>query len=320
MMGIHVGHRPVWLVRAAHCVGTPPATPETQRPNKTVVVKRSAALSVEGLRFAKRLGRFCAERCAEYARGNADLYSESSPHPTSQPPSRVGSLSIDNSINSLDIPLPSVTLPPSVASAHHRRSSSGDHDTLAPQLALAGLAEELDAAVADGRLAEDAWNPAFQCAVFTSTLPRAMQTASLVQTAAGRPHATPALNPVDRGTAYGLTEDQFERQHPDEFERWRSNMRHTRFPGGESYADLLQRIEPFLIELEQQTSPVLVVSHLSVLQMLSAYFTGLPLEEALNTSIPHHSILQIEPSAKADMWVQSLVPLTLADDEPDFDP
>jgi len=77
----------------------------------------------------------------------------------------------------------------------------------------------------------------------------------------------------------------------------------------QSYADLLTRLEPFLIELEQQTCPVLVVSHLSTLQVLSSYFTGAPLEEALNLSIPHHCVLQLTPQAQQMMWESALVPL-----------
>ena len=133
-------------------------------------------------------------------------------------------------------------------------------------------------------------------------------------------HAASALNPVDRGTAYGLTEDQFASQFPEDVARWRADMRHTRFPGGESYADLLQRIEPFLIELEQQTSPVLVVSHLSVLQSLASYFTGQTLEEALTMSIPHHSVLQLTPASQRMMWDQQLIPLNGGElDDDDFD-
>ena len=56
---------------------------------------------------------------------------------------------------------------------------------------------------------------------------------------------------------------------PDEYARWRRDIRHQRFLGGESYHDLIQRLEPVLMELEQQTQPVLVVSHLSTLQVSS---------------------------------------------------
>ena len=64
------------------------------------------------------------------------------------------------------------------------------------------------------------------------------------------------------------------------------------------WQDLIQRVESVLIDIEQQTSPVLVVSHLSTLQLLRAYFAGTcrgtptTLEKALRYSIPHHTVLQ----------------------------
>ena len=112
-----------------------------------------------------------------------------------------------------------------------------------------------------------------------------------------------------------MTEDQFAEQQPEAFARWSGDPRHTRFPGGESYADLISRIEPLLIELEQQTSPVLVVSHLSTLQLLASYFTGASLTEALTTSIPHHTVLQLRPASQRMMWEQELIPLNCDADE-----
>ena len=88
-------------------------------------------------------------------------------------------------------------------------------------------------------------------------------------------------------------------------------MRHTRYPGGESYHDLVTRLEPTLIEIEQQTSPVLIVSHLSTLQVLYSYFTGTSLADALNVSIPNHTVLQITPSTS--MWKEEFIPLTSDD-------
>uniref|UniRef100_A0A7S2DLS0 Uncharacterized protein n=1 Tax=Haptolina brevifila TaxID=156173 RepID=A0A7S2DLS0_9EUKA len=147
------------------------------------------------------------------------------------------------------------------------------------------------------------------CAIFTSTLPRAIQTAAFVPRSR-RPLASSALNPLDRGTAYGLTEEQFRSRMADDYQCWRNDVRHTRFPGGESYQDLQVRLEPLLIELEQQTDPVLVVAHLSTLQVLAAYFTGSSLDEALDTSIPHHTVLELKPATRSMMWEQELIPLT----------
>ena len=42
--------------------------------------------------------------------------------------------------------------------------------------------------------------------------------------------------------------------------------------------------------------------HLSVLQALASYFTGDSLGEALNSSIPHHTVLQLTPSPHTMMW------------------
>jgi len=66
---------------------------------------------------------------------------------------------------------------------------------------------------------------------------------------------------------YGLTEADFKHQMPRDHARWRSDVRRVRYPGGESFNDLILRVEGVLIDIEQQTSPVLVVSHLSTLQV-----------------------------------------------------
>jgi broad specificity phosphatase PhoE len=188
------------------------------------------------------------------------------------------------------------------------------------------------------------------CAIFTSTLPRAMATAIFVERAA-QPRATSALNPIDKGVCYGMTEVEFQTRMPEEYERWHADIRHQRFLGGESFHDLIQRVEPLLMELEQQTRPVLVVAHLSTLQVLRAvasfthyshycvnhqlrappvtiaahvlpptprppsqviyaYYSGCSLEDALRHSIPNHSVMQLTPSSITAMWDEKIIALT----------
>ncbi|KAL5170331.1 6-phosphofructo-2-kinase/fructose-2,6-bisphosphatase [Glycine soja] len=55
-----------------------------------------------------------------------------------------------------------------------------------------------------------------------------------------------------------------------------------RYPRGESYLDVIQRLEPVIIELKRQRAPVVVISHQAVLRALYAYFADRPLNE-----IPH---------------------------------
>lgn len=78
----------------------------------------------------------------------------------------------------------------------------------------------------------------------------------------------------------------------------------TRFPGGESYYDLMLRIEPILIDIEQHTGPVLVVSHISTLQVLYSYFLGVPIEKCADLEIPFHSVLELVPNQ--DGWTKTV--------------
>lgn len=78
----------------------------------------------------------------------------------------------------------------------------------------------------------------------------------------------------------------------------------TRFPGGESYYDLMLRLEPILIDIEQHTGPVLVVSHISTLQVLYSYFLGVPIQSCQNLEIPFHAALELVPSQ--DGWTKTV--------------
>ena len=59
-----------------------------------------------------------------------------------------------------------------------------------------------------------------------------------------------------------------------------------------------------MVDLEQQVIPTLVVSHVSVLQMLIAYFRKSPVEEAMQIEVPMHTVLKFTP-ARGGGWNES---------------
>ena len=77
-----------------------------------------------------------------------------------------------------------------------------------------------------------------------------------------------------------------------------------RFPGGESYCDLIKRLDSVIVDLEQQVTPTLVVSHVSVLQMLMAYFRNSPVEQCMDIDIPLHCVIKFTP-ARGGGWKES---------------
>lgn len=68
-----------------------------------------------------------------------------------------------------------------------------------------------------------------------------------------------------------MTYEEIEASHPEEFHNRDLDKFHYRYPRGESYEDLVARLEPVIMELERQKN-VLVVGHQAVLRCLLAYF------------------------------------------------
>ena len=50
-----------------------------------------------------------------------------------------------------------------------------------------------------------------------------------------------------------------------------------------------------MIEIEQQVAPVVVVSHVSVIQVLLAYFRQTPVEECTKIEVPMHTVIELQP-------------------------
>jgi broad specificity phosphatase PhoE len=130
--------------------------------------------------------------------------------------------------------------------------------------------------------------------VWTSTLQRARQTGGFVtqDTLQWR-----SLDEIDAGVCDGLTYHEIRERMPAEFAaRARDKLRY-RYPMGESYQDVIQRLDRVIIELERHRTPVLVVAHQAVLRALYAYFVDLPPERCPHVSIPLHTIIQLTPKA-----------------------
>ena len=72
-----------------------------------------------------------------------------------------------------------------------------------------------------------------------------------------------------------MTYEEIQKKFPDDFRARDQNKFFYRYPRGESYEDLVVRLEPVMIELERQGN-VLVVTHQAVLRCILAYFLDKP--------------------------------------------
>ncbi|XP_040492333.1 6-phosphofructo-2-kinase/fructose-2,6-bisphosphatase 2 isoform X2 [Ursus maritimus] len=129
--------------------------------------------------------------------------------------------------------------------------------------------------------------------VWTSQLKRTIQTAESLGVTYEQ---WKILNEIDAGVCEEMTYAQIEKQYPDEFALRDQEKYLYRYPGGESYQDLVQRLEPVIMELERQGN-VLVISHQAVMRCLLAYFLDKGADELPYLRCPLHTIFKLTPVA-----------------------
>jgi broad specificity phosphatase PhoE len=84
---------------------------------------------------------------------------------------------------------------------------------------------------------------------------------------------------------------------PDEYAARAADKLRYRYPRGESYEDVVQRLDPLIAELERHTEPLLIVGHQAVLRVLYAYVIGEPRDNCPFLSIPLHTVIELVPTA-----------------------
>uniref|UniRef100_A0A8C7W2D1 6-phosphofructo-2-kinase/fructose-2,6-biphosphatase 4b n=1 Tax=Oncorhynchus mykiss TaxID=8022 RepID=A0A8C7W2D1_ONCMY len=129
--------------------------------------------------------------------------------------------------------------------------------------------------------------------VWTSQMKRTIQTAEAV--------AVPyeqwkALNEIDAGVCEEMMYEEIQGHFPQEFALRDQDKYRYRYPKGESYEDLVQRLEPVIMELERQEN-VLVICHQAVMRCLLAYFLDKSAEELPYLKCPLHTVLKLTPVA-----------------------
>lgn len=129
--------------------------------------------------------------------------------------------------------------------------------------------------------------------VWTSWMKRAIQTVKDVKAPQER---WKALNEIDAGICEEMTYAEIQEKYPSDFNARDANKFAYRYPRGESYEDLVARLEPVIMELERQGN-VLVVSHQAVMRCLLAYFLDKSAEELPYLHVPLHSVIKLTPVA-----------------------
>eukprot|EP01064_Diplonema_japonicum_P030703 TRINITY_DN5291_c2_g1_i1.p1 TRINITY_DN5291_c2_g1~~TRINITY_DN5291_c2_g1_i1.p1 ORF type:complete len:475 (+),score=69.17 TRINITY_DN5291_c2_g1_i1:57-1481(+) len=105
-----------------------------------------------------------------------------------------------------------------------------------------------------------------------------------------------ALEEIDAGIYDGWTYEEIRENANDEFNKRAQDKYWYRYPHGESYHDLVARLEPVIMELERSKKPLLIISHQAVLRVIYAYIVESRPEVCTNLSMPLHTVVQVNPT------------------------
>ena len=144
------------------------------------------------------------------------------------------------------------------------------------------------------------------CRLWTSSLQRTILTARhiahpKIKLSSGRdwvqmaPRVLRNLDEIYAGVCDGMTYEEIEENYPEEFHLRQQNKLGYRYPRGESYLDVISRLDPLVQELESYQEPVLIVGHQGVLRLIYAYFMGMDRSEACTASIPLNTVIKLTP-------------------------
>jgi broad specificity phosphatase PhoE len=172
--------------------------------------------------------------------------------------------------------------------------------------------EKLMVGASDGTIKSPEPTEQIAARLWTSTLLRTKQTAAYIKhpsvTAVSddnvdyswiqmRPLERRNLDELYAGTCDGMTYKEIEEVYPDEFEARQNDKLSYRYPRGESYMDVIARLEPLAHEMERSREPICIIGHQGILRIIYAYFMGLQREEAPYVSIPLNTVIKLSPHA-----------------------
>ena len=134
--------------------------------------------------------------------------------------------------------------------------------------------------------------------LYTSPLPRTIETASIIAGATGcRVEPDDRFIDIDYGDWQGLTVEEALREFgAQQMDRWALDPGSFEFPGGNSMAEVRNRVEPALTAVIEKGNPssVAVVSHLAVLKVCFLALMDLGFEQFWKIAIDNGSVSRFE--------------------------
>ena len=131
--------------------------------------------------------------------------------------------------------------------------------------------------------------------IFTSCLKRTKITAELFTE---KKIESRLLNEIHGGICENMSYEKIENEHPEIFFERNKDKLKFRYPEGESYIDLLERLRYFVLQLNSYRKPILIVAHNAIIKVLLGYFQEIPHNEMPHINVNLHEVIKLTPNSK----------------------
>ena len=125
--------------------------------------------------------------------------------------------------------------------------------------------------------------------VWTTEYRRTQQTAEHIE---APKLIEPALGEICAGDHDDMTYEDIAEKFPVEFALRDADKLCYRYPNGESYMDVVQRIKPILQTIKEEDN-LLIISHQATLRCLLTMILGYPSEDLPYLKVPLHTVIAL---------------------------
>jgi 6-phosphofructo-2-kinase/fructose-2,6-biphosphatase 2 len=102
------------------------------------------------------------------------------------------------------------------------------------------------------------------------------------------------LDEINAGICEEMTYKEIKEKYPEEYKSRQNNKLQYKYLNGESYLDLIDRLEPIINKLNNTIDPVVVISHNAIIRVLVSYYKNISREEMPFIEIPLHTVIKIK--------------------------
>ena len=110
----------------------------------------------------------------------------------------------------------------------------------------------------------------------------------------GETHSNQVLNSIKKGVFEGVSLSLMKRDSYEDYKERHNNKSEYRYPKGESYFDLMKRIDPIVQEIECNSDQLIIVSHLPTLRCLYGYFACFDNKKIPYVDVPVNCLIKFK--------------------------